>query len=171
MFNVSPLLEHVPDDGSFEANVLIGTQLCSRRLLQQIIYCVGGVSVFFPLFTQYDVYETVESEKVGRTLLAPFTKERLTAEVIELIASVLDENLANQQQMLLLSGFSILGFLLQSVPPDQLNLETLSALKHLFNVVANCGMSHELFATLGFNIHLSASLYVFLACIYALLFL
>lgn len=126
-------------DNSFEANVLVGTQLCSRRLLQQIIYCVGGVSVFFPLITQCDFYETKESERVEKTSLAPFTKERFTAEVIEIIASVLDENLANQQQMLLLSGFSILGFLLQSVPPEQLNMETLSALKHLFNVVANSG--------------------------------
>lgn len=142
LFNVSPLLEHVPEDSSFEANVLIGTQLCSRRLLQQIIYCVGGVSVFFPLITQCDFYETKESERVE--ILRPFTKERFTAEVIEIIASVLDENLANQQQMLLLSGFSILGFLLQSVPPEQLNMETLSALKHLFNVVANGGLSDVL---------------------------
>mgnify|MGYP004705780477 CR=1 FL=1 len=125
----------------------MGTQLCSGRLLQQIIYCVGGVSVFFPLFTQSDLYEHTQSEKVGETLLTTITKERLTAEIIELIASVLDENLANQQQMLLLSGFSILGFLLQSVPPQQLNLETLSALKHLFNVVANSGTSHEIFTS------------------------
>ncbi|KAL3514285.1 hypothetical protein ACH5RR_027002, partial [Cinchona calisaya] len=144
LFNVSPLLEHLLDDKSFGATVLSGTQLCSRRLLQHIIYCVGGVSVFFPLFTQSDFYENIESEKFGESLLTPITKERLTAEIIELVASVLDENLANQQQMLLLSGFSILGFLLQSVPPQQLNLETLSALKHLFNVVSNSGLSDAL---------------------------
>lgn len=122
---------------------MVGTQLCSRRLLQQIIYCVGGVSVFFPLISQSDRYDH-EIGSFEQALLTPITKERLTAEVFELIASVLDDNLANQQQMHLLSGFSILGFLLQSVPPEQLNLETLSALKHLFNVAANCGMYHEL---------------------------
>lgn len=124
----------------FEATVLEGTQLCSRRLLQEIIYCVGGISVFFPLFTQSHWYENEEQTDNRNPLLIPITKERLTAEVIELIASVLDENVANQQQMHLVSGFSILGFLLQSVPPEQLNLETLSALKHLFNVIVNCGM-------------------------------
>lgn len=144
LFNVSPLLDHALDKNSFEATVMLGTQLCSRRLLQQIIYCVGGVSVFFPLFSQSDRYENVESGKLEHTLLTPITKERLTAEVIELIASVLDENSANQHQMHLLSGFSILGFLLQSVPPVQLNLETLSALKHMFNVVASCGLSELL---------------------------
>lgn len=140
LFNVSPILDTGVDKSSFEATVsAVGTQLCSRRLLQQIIYCVGGVSVFFPLFTQIELYQDEDKKHVGETLLTPVTKERLTAEVIELIASVLDENLANQQQMLLLSGFSILGFLLQSVPPQQLNLETLSALKHLLNTVSNSG--------------------------------
>ncbi|KAK9271394.1 hypothetical protein L1049_026984 [Liquidambar formosana] len=144
LFNVSPMLDHPLDKNSFEATVMVGTQLCSRRLLQQIIYCVGGVSVFFPLLTQSDWYDNEESGQFEQTLFAPITKERLIAEVIELIASVLDENLANQQQMHLLSGFSILGFLLQSAPPQQLNLETLSALKHMFNVVANCGLSELL---------------------------
>ncbi|XP_057974811.1 BEACH domain-containing protein B isoform X2 [Malania oleifera] len=144
LFNVSPLLDHALSKNSFQATIKVGTQLCSRRLLQQIIYCVGGVSVFFPLFTQFDELENEEIGQFGHALLAPITKERLTAEVIELIASVLDENLANQQQMHLLSGFLILGFLLQSVPPVQLNLETLSALKQMFNVVANSGLSELL---------------------------
>ncbi|XP_050124229.1 BEACH domain-containing protein B-like isoform X1 [Malus sylvestris] len=143
LFNVSPMLDHVSDKNSFEATVMVGTQQCSRRLLQQIIYCVGGVSVFFPLIAQSEKYESEESGKLEHTLPI-ITRERVTAEVIELIASVLDENLANQQQMHLLSGFSILGFLLQSVPPQQLNLETLSALKHLFYVVANCGLAELL---------------------------
>lgn len=140
MFNVSPLLDNALDGNNFEAMVLVGTQLCSRRLLQHIIYCVGGVSVFFPLFTQSDRSENEGTGELGRTVVPLITKERLTAEIIEIIASVLDENLANQQQMHLLSGFSILGFLLQSVPPTQLNLETLSSLKRLFNVVANSSM-------------------------------
>ncbi|KAG7971974.1 hypothetical protein I3843_07G161500 [Carya illinoinensis] len=144
LFNVSPLLDHAIDKNSFKSSVMIGTQLCSRRLLQQIIYCVGGVSVFFPLITQSVRYENEESVQLEYTVITPVTRERLTAEVIELVASVLDENLANQQQMHLLSGFSILGFLLQSVPPGQLNLETLSALKHLLNVVANSGLAELL---------------------------
>ncbi|GKB07990.1 BEACH domain-containing protein B isoform X1 [Tanacetum coccineum] len=143
MFNVSPLLDHALDKSPFEATVKSGTQLCSRRLLQQIIYCAGGVSVFFPLFTRIDLYED-DSQQLGHNLLTPITKERLTAEIIELIASVLDENLPNQQQMLNLSGFSVLGFLLQSVPSQQLNMETLSALKHMLNVISNCGLAEVL---------------------------
>ncbi|GMI77267.1 hypothetical protein HRI_001396000 [Hibiscus trionum] len=143
LFNVSPVLDSALDKNLFEATIEVGTQLCSRRLFKEIIYCVGGVSVFFPLITQSDRYENEEIKVLESTTL-PVAKERLTAEVIELVASVLDENLANQQQMHLLSGFSILGFLLQSVPPQQLNMETLSALKNLFNVVSSCGLAELL---------------------------
>ncbi|KAL6578417.1 hypothetical protein OROMI_010745 [Orobanche minor] len=144
LFNVSPIVDHALDKKLFEATVLDGTQLCSRRLLQQIIYCVGGVSVYFPLLTQCDMFENNESERVVQMLLTPIAKGHLTAETIKLIASILDDNLANQQQMLLLSGFSVLGFLLHLVPARQLNLETLSAMKHLFSVVANGGLSELL---------------------------
>ncbi|KAK4722545.1 hypothetical protein R3W88_012778 [Solanum pinnatisectum] len=161
LFNVSPVVDPGIDKSSFEATVLVGTQLCSRRLLQQIIYCVGGVSVFFPLFTKTDLYEIEEAKQAGQDLLTPITKERLSAEVIELIASVLDENLANQQQMLLLSGFPMLGFLLQSVPPEQLNMDTLSALKHLFNVVAIGGLSDMLVKDAISHIFLSPVIWVY----------
>ncbi|CAH9105180.1 unnamed protein product [Cuscuta epithymum] len=160
LLNVSPILDAGADKSSFEATVSFGTQLCSRRLLQHIIYCVGGVSVFFPLFTQTELYEDEDNKHVCQTLLTPVTRERLTAEVIELVASVLDENLANQQQMLLLSGFSILGFLLQSVPPHQLNLETLSALKHLLNAVSSSGLSDMLVKDAISNVFLNPLIWV-----------
>ncbi|KAL9252927.1 BEACH domain-containing protein [Drosera capensis] len=144
LYNVAPLLQNALDKHFFEAAILPGTQLCSRRLLKEIIYCVGGISVFFPLFTQCYLPGLDNPTDGSHDLIIPFTKERLTAEIIELIASVLDDNLSNQQQMLQVSGFSILGFLMQSIPLDQLNLETLSALKHLFNVIADCGLSELL---------------------------
>ncbi|MED6216742.1 hypothetical protein PIB30_010777 [Stylosanthes scabra] len=137
--NVSPIMSHASEKNPFEGAVIGGTQLCSRRLLQQIIYCVGGVSVLFPLITQTQCSK-FDIEKVGEyeeTLVAQTMREYVSTEVIELIASLLDENSANQQQMHLVSGFSVLGFLLQSVPPRELNMEILSALKYLFNVVSN----------------------------------
>lgn len=132
-------MDNTVDKKLFKSTVLGGTQLCSRRLLQHIIYCVGGVSVFFPLLTQSEVHGNNTSYQTGETVFTPITKGHLTAETIKLIASSLDDNLANQLQMLLLSGFSILGFLMRSVPASHLNLEALSALKHLFSVVTNGG--------------------------------
>ncbi|XP_054792696.1 BEACH domain-containing protein B isoform X2 [Prosopis cineraria] len=142
LFNVSPIPSHALGKKSFEASVMGETELCSRRLLQQIIYCVGGVSVFFPLITQCCRFEN--DEETGNALLTHMTQGSVTTKVIELIASFLDENLANQQQMHLVSGFSVLGFLLPSVPSQQLNMETLSALKNLVNVVSNSGLAELL---------------------------
>ncbi|XP_077215298.1 binding protein isoform X2 [Tasmannia lanceolata] len=161
LFNVSPTVDYTLDKNLFEAMVMDGTQICSRRLLQHIIYCVGGVSVFFPLLTQFHSSEKQENGGLEHTLLRSITRDRLAAEVIELISSVLDENPENQQQMYLLSGFSILGFLLRSVPPPQLNLETFSALKHLLNVVGNCGMSELLVKEALSRIYLNPHIWVY----------
>ncbi|RLM79604.1 BEACH domain-containing protein B [Panicum miliaceum] len=135
LFNVSSVLDGL-DKSKFEATTMGGTKLCARRLLQEIIYCVGGVSVFFPLLIHFDDAAVQNGESVAH--------DELAGQVIELVASVLDGNLANQQQMHLLSGFSILGFLFQSVSPQLLNFKTLSASKYMFTVLKNSGMSEIL---------------------------
>lgn len=126
LFNVSSALDGL-DKSKFEATTMGGTKLCSRRLLQEIIYCVGGVSVFFPLLIHFDDAVVQNGESAA--------SDQLAGQVIELVASVLDGNIANQQQMHLLSGFSILGFLFQSVSPQLLNSKTLSASKYMFTVL------------------------------------
>lgn len=161
LFNVSTILDNVLDKSLFEAVVMPGTQLCSRRFLQQTIYCVGGVSVFFPLLSQFDSSESLESGQLGDTLLRSVIRNCLTAEVLELIASVLDENPANQQQMHALSGFSVLGFLLQSVSPQKINMEMVSALIYLYIVVANCGMSELLVTGVISSIFLNTFIWVY----------
>ncbi|CAL9114662.1 unnamed protein product [Musa textilis] len=159
LFNVSSMLEN-SDKNAFEAVIMRGTKLCSRRLLQEIIYCVGGVSVFFPLLTQFDRSE-LDNGQLDYASIGSIMSDKLAAEVIELIASILDGNASNQQQMHLVSGFSILGFLLQSVPPTKLNLETLSALKYMFYVLRNTGMSETLIRDAILPIYLNPHIWVF----------
>lgn len=160
IFNVSPILDNYPEKNLFEAIVMEGTKLCSRRLLQEIIYCVGGVSVFFPLLTLFDHSKT-ENGQYDQTFIRYTMRDKLASEVIELIASVLDGNISNQQQMHLLSGFSILGFLFQSVPTQQLNMETLSALKYMFGVLKNSGMSEVLIKDALVRIYLNPHIWVY----------
>ena len=114
------------DKITFETAIMGGTKLCSRHLPQDIIYCVGGVSVFFPLFTQFFDATT----DVVQSCHSSVDNDKLAAEVIELVATVLDGNVSNQQQMYLLSGLPILGFLLQSATPQLLTTKTLSALNN-----------------------------------------
>ncbi|XBI45636.1 hypothetical protein VPH35_110081 [Triticum aestivum] len=152
LFNVSSVLDSL-DKSKLEATIMGGTKLCSRRLLQDIIYCVGGVSVLFPLLIHFDDAITHSGESP--------TGDQLAGQVIELVASVLDGNVANQQQMHLLSGFSILGFLFQSVSPQLLNFKALSALKHLFNILTSCGMSEILLKDALSQIYLNPHIWAY----------
>ncbi|XP_042456540.1 BEACH domain-containing protein B isoform X2 [Zingiber officinale] len=160
LFNVSS--NDSSDKNAFEAVIMNGTKLCSRRLLQDIIYCVGGVSVFFPLLTQFK-RSGLDRGQFDHSVVGSVASDKFVAEVIELVASVLDGNASNQQQMHLLSGFSILGFLLQSVPPTQLNAETLSSLKYMFYVLRNSGMSDTLIRDVMLPIYLNPHIWVY-AC-------
>ncbi|WVZ77789.1 hypothetical protein U9M48_025613 [Paspalum notatum var. saurae] len=152
LFNVSSALDCL-DKSKFEATTMGGTKLCSRRLLQEIIYCVGGVSVFFPLLIHFD--DTVVQNREAAA------SDELAGQVIELVASVLDGNIANQQQMDLLSGFSILGFLFQSVSPQLLNFKTLSASKYMLTVLKNSGMSEILLKDALSQFYLNPHIWVY----------
>ncbi|KAL6603651.1 hypothetical protein ACP70R_044012 [Stipagrostis hirtigluma subsp. patula] len=156
LFSVSSALDSA-DKSTFEAAIMGATKLCSRHLPQDIIYCVGGVSVFFPLFTQFfdvatDIVQSCNTSAVN---------DKLAAEVIELVATVLDGNVSNQQQMYLLSGLPILGFLLQSATPQLLNIKTLSALKYMFNILRNSGMSKVLLKDAISQIYLNPQIWVY----------
>ncbi|CAD6338666.1 unnamed protein product [Miscanthus lutarioriparius] len=156
LFSVSSALNSA-DRNTFEATIMRGTKLCSRHLPQDIIYCVGGVSVFFPLFTQFfDAASDIE--KCCHTSVI---NDKLAAEVIELVATVLDGNVSNQQQMYLLSGLSILGFLLQSATPQLLTTKTLSALKYMFDILRKCGMSKVLLKDAISQIYLNPQIWVY----------
>ncbi|XP_062179129.1 BEACH domain-containing protein B-like [Phragmites australis] len=156
LFSVSSALDSA-DKSTFEATIMRGTKLCSRHLPQDIIYCVGGVSVFFPLFTQFCDSAT----DVVQSCHTYVSNDKLAAEVIELVATVLDGNVSNQQQMYLLSGLSILGFLLQSATPQLLNIKTLSSLKYMFNILRNCGMSKVLLKDAISQIYLNPQIWVY----------
>ncbi|VAI79872.1 unnamed protein product [Triticum turgidum subsp. durum] len=156
LFSVSSTLDSA-DKSTVEATIIGGTKLCSRRLPQDIIYCVGGVSVFFPLFTQFCDAVT----NGGQYCYTSVINDKLAAEVIELVASVLDGNVSNQQQMYLLSGLSILGFLLQAAPPQLLNMKTLPAVKYMFDVLRNCGMSKVLLKDAISRVYLNPEIWVY----------
>jgi hypothetical protein len=95
--------------------------------MQYIIHCIYGVSLFLPLLIHFDDVITGSAECQN----LPFFMN-LAGQVIELVASVLDGNAANQQHMHLPSGLSISGFLLQSVSLQLLNFKNHSALKYMF---------------------------------------
>ncbi|KAH7652235.1 Concanavalin A-like lectins/glucanases protein [Dioscorea alata] len=159
LFNVTTVLDNPSEDDFIVATVMNGTQLCSRRLLQEIIYCVGGAFVFFPLLTDFDRFESHKGE--NEYTMMKIMSDKLPAQVIELIASFLDGKLANQQHMHHHSGFAVLGFLFESIPTKYLNMETLSSLKYLFEVLRSCGMSELLLKDAILRIYLNPQIWVY----------
>ncbi|XP_078448149.1 binding protein [Wolffia australiana] len=139
LFN-SSCMDHNMNKKIFEAEVMDGTLICSRRMLKEIIYCVGGVSALFPLLAQLAISD-VDCEEKELSSHQKSERNKLVADILDLITSVIEENSANQEQMHLLSGFSVLGFLLQCVSPLQLNMHFFLSLKRMLDVLKESGKS------------------------------
>ncbi|KAL3684694.1 hypothetical protein R1sor_002716 [Riccia sorocarpa] len=156
LFDVSPASEQALDSGQYDASIMGGTHLCYRRLAQDSVHSVGGVAVFYPLFVQLDqlVRDSVSLNELSKRQRQ--ARERISekgfggvaefqegpdvaVEVIELITAVLAKNYANQQFMHNIAGFSVLGYLLQSVSPQHLTVNFVLALDRLLITVASSG--------------------------------
>ncbi|KAL2652898.1 hypothetical protein R1flu_021026 [Riccia fluitans] len=159
LFDVSPASEQALDASQFDASIMGGTHLCYRRLAQDSVHSVGGVAVFYPLLVQLDqlvrnsIFLNELSRRQRQTLVRISEKELGTGvefqegpdvavEVIELITAVLAKNYANQQFMHNITGFSVLGYLLQSVSPQHLTVNCVLALDRLLTTVASSGSTH-----------------------------
>ena len=141
IYNVAFNSDGTAEGMSHEAVITSRNQLCYRHLVKDIIDCVGGLGVFFPLLTQLD--QPVTSVIVSHETEALDNAENMNtsnvydaAEVIDLITSVLFNNSAHQQYMHQNKGISIIGFLLQSVSPQHLTSTVANALVHLLSVVS-----------------------------------
>jgi hypothetical protein len=135
------MLEQSPAGELCDAVIMAGTHLCCRHLVQDIVHCVGGIGVFFPLLTQLDqpvaealAFMGVTGER--RYVQGCPVESHVVVEVIELVTGVLAGNFANQQYMHNIAGMAVLGFLLQSVLPQNLTIKVVSALEGLLTTVA-----------------------------------
>jgi hypothetical protein len=141
IYNVALNSDGTAEKMSHEATIMSGTQLCYRHLVKDIIDCVGGVGVFFPLLTQLDqpvmsMIASVETQALETTENLNTASLYDAAEVIDLITSVLSDNYMHQQYMHQNKGISIIGFLLQSVSPQNLTTTVANSLVHLLSVVS-----------------------------------
>jgi hypothetical protein len=138
LFDVSSVLEQSSDGVIHGATIMAGTLLCYRHLVQDIVHCVGGIDVFFPLLTQLD--QPVSDSLVildsrGKQYWQSPLEGHVAVEVLELVTGVLDGNLSNQQYMHNICGMSVLGCLLQSVSPQHLTVKVVSSLERLLETV------------------------------------
>lgn len=152
LFNIAPLWEQAQapggDTGGAVAGIMPGVQLCYRQRVQDVINCVGGISVLFPLFTQLD--QPVEGLERRGGIEPPPGRRRafgsddpasensqLALDVVGLLTAVLAGNQASQQYMLNVNGFGVTNFLLQRVSPHHLSVKFVLALENLISCIAN----------------------------------
>lgn len=141
LLDVAANAESTTEKVLHEATIMAGTQLCYRRLVKDVIDCVGGVGVFFPLLMQLDQPQTsadflMQTELSENEQMPCHFNIYDAAEVIELITSVLDNSSAHQQYMHQNKGMPIIGFLLQSVSPQHLTVGVVAALLHLLSIIS-----------------------------------
>ncbi|KAH9551888.1 hypothetical protein CY35_09G037400 [Sphagnum magellanicum] len=169
LFDVSPMLEQSPAGELCDAVIMAGTHLCCRHLVQDIVHCVGGIGVFFPLLTQLDqpvaealAFMGVTGER--RYVQGCPVESHVVVEVIELVTGVLAGNFANQQYMHNIAGMAVLGFLLQSVLPQNLTIKVVSALEGLLTTVAKANgaaLSEALVKEALMNLFLNPHIWIF----------
>ncbi|ETW02525.1 hypothetical protein, variant 7 [Aphanomyces invadans] len=97
------------------ARRLDGTYHIYTRSAIDVLDCIGGISVLFPLFAQFDTQTSLD----------------LNANVLKLFCAVLKTNVANQRYMQDYHGFLVTGYLLSRISPNHMTLQALNAI-HLF---------------------------------------
>eukprot|EP00850_Spirogloea_muscicola_P002934 SM000011S19112 [mRNA] locus=s11:883394:901254:- [translate_table: standard] len=125
-----------------DASLLPGSQLCYRKRLQDVIHCVGGIGVVFPLLTQLSQQLSFSFNNPPSGISHPGTHPTsAAADAVHLLRAVLEGNYANQQSMVNIAGISIMGFLLQRLSREQLTQEVLECLRQLLDTLARASAS------------------------------
>lgn len=82
------------------ASILPGTHLCGTRDIKDIISCMGGIQVLFPLFIQFDLSDSSENEgSNGRSVniaeeengIRSYSRMPLTSELVASLLRLIGE--------------------------------------------------------------------------------
>ncbi|KAH9070044.1 hypothetical protein Ae201684P_002416 [Aphanomyces euteiches] len=92
-----------------------GTYHIFTRNAADVLDCIGGIAVLFPLFAQFDAQESLD----------------LNANVLKLFCAVLKNNSSNQRFMMEYQGFLVTGYLLSRVSPKHMTLQALNTMHAL----------------------------------------
>eukprot|EP01133_Synstelium_polycarpum_P008387 gene8387-9862_t len=135
-------LDNTPDTGG-DRNLdakLVSINPCVSRDIKDIIYCLGGIKVLFPLIPQ-----------INQSLLDPTDETpspKLTIQVLALFKDMLRGSEANQEEMLRCKGLSVLSHLLYQIPAENLTLGALNIFKDMSNQISEPSLVEEVYTLL-----------------------
>jgi WD40 repeat protein len=149
------------------AKLAPGTQLCVTHNISEMIGCLGGLKILFPLFLQIDHLASMSSP-VSTTNSSPddtltYTQKQqllqqqqqimnfksqsdshyLVNSLLQLILYLLKDSHDNQEDMARCHGFQVIGFLLKQISPTHLTEQTVNMIPSLLARVKD----HEILYT------------------------
>ncbi|EFA75292.1 BEACH domain-containing protein [Heterostelium album PN500] len=136
-------LDNTPNiggDRNYDAT-LVAINPCVSRDIKDIIYCLGGIKVLFPLIPQLN--QTLADPQLDST-----SSSKLTIQVLGLFKDMLRGSEANQEEMLRCNGLAVLSYLLQTIPPENLTLGALNIFKDMSNQISEPSLVEEVYSLL-----------------------
>lgn len=113
--------------------LLSGTKICVTHNIKDIIGCLGGIKVLFPLFLNLDkIVQDSEEDSY------------LAYELLTLILDLLKNHQENQEEMILSRGFQVINFLLKQISPQHMcNLMVKLIPKFVSNLFTNIQLFND----------------------------
>ncbi|GAM17220.1 hypothetical protein SAMD00019534_003950 [Acytostelium subglobosum LB1] len=127
---------------------LVSINPCISRDIKDIIYCLGGIKVLFPLIPQANQSSLGGSSLSSSSVIDPSNNARLTMQILALFKDMLRGSEANQEEMLRCKGLSVLSYLLQQIPSDNLTQYVLNIFKDMRNQITDPNLVEEVYSIL-----------------------
>ena len=138
-------------DRRLDAKVLGNLNACSTRDVKDIIHCLGGIKVLFPLFAQLNQPLVPRSNDDA---IDYSVDSKLLLQVLALLGDMLNKSDTNQEEMLRCSGFAVVGYLVQRASPQHLTSDTLVTIEDLGNKIQIPELLEKFYTDFLFNWHL-----------------
>jgi len=137
------------------AQILGRVHSCVTHDVKDIIHCLGGIRVVFPIFAQLDQPEVPVSEDQPINYAID---TRLIVNAISLLGDLLSNSPSNQDVMQKSQGFEVIGYLLEKSSPEHISGESVIALEDLAHKLKDC---ESLYVSLWKSILLNCSIWIF----------
>ncbi|GAM18020.1 hypothetical protein SAMD00019534_011950 [Acytostelium subglobosum LB1] len=116
---------------------------CVSRDIKDIIYCLGGIKVLFPLLPQMN-QQLLQQQPENAT----DTANKLIIQILGLFRDMLRGSEANQEEMLRCNGMPVLAYLLQMLPPEYITTGVLTIFVDMGNQISEPSLVEEVYRLL-----------------------
>jgi len=130
-------LDNTPDNAMFVREPLHarmrGIHLCVTRNVKDVVHCLGGIRVLFPLFAQLD--QPLLPMPCSDIIYAADPAN--CCQLLGLLHDMLQGSANNLEAMRRSNGFAVIGYLLHQISPKHLSRQAIPILGRLMGAAAS----------------------------------